>query len=241
MKKYRLTVIPAMGGFRSDHQPAPIANGSTPHDPLAAARVDRLQVARGWVRAGGSVVLCGPAGRDMEAALAETIAAAGQVRVLRVVARQADRRRPLCGLTHLLSSVTRTELDALPAAQGKALTAAVTAPRNVDGFRPTAFVGRALLSLLEAFTINEALVLAVANAQWLDPDTTNVLRFAASRVGGRPVQVVVTEESTASRPPVGHRLCPPPLLVVWLAAVSQSAAPVRILRLGGSRPGERHS
>jgi hypothetical protein len=144
------------------------------------------------------------------------VAAARPVRVLRCAPAKVDRRWPLYGLAQLLSSVTQEELAALPSVHRETLATVTAGRADAGGTVSTVDVGYALLSLVQVLSTSAPLRLVVESAQWLDPETNRAVRFVASRVDGLPVHTVLSEQIDGSSASVGHRLCPPPLLILWL-------------------------
>ena len=61
-------------------------------------------------------------------------------------------------------------------------------------------VGTALLSILRELTSRGPVLLAVDDAQWLDPPTAAALEFALRRLAFAPLRVVVSLRSDATRP-----------------------------------------
>ncbi len=63
--------------------------------------------------------------------------------------------------------------------------------------------GRVVNAALSALAETAPVVVAVDDLQWLDPASTDALRFALARLHRRPVSVLVTLRSYAGRTPIG--------------------------------------
>jgi DNA-binding CsgD family transcriptional regulator len=119
------------------------------------------------------------------AALAE--AEASGCRVLQCVAEQAEARLSFVGLTDLAADVADELLPALPAPQREALE--VVLLRGAGRAPDPKAVGMGLRSLLvEAAPV----VVAIDDAQWLDPGTARALAFAIRRLAGHRVGILAT-------------------------------------------------
>jgi DNA-binding CsgD family transcriptional regulator len=118
----------------------------------------------------------------------------------------SEARLSFAGLTDLLAVVDPDVLGALPAPQAEALDVALL---RAEASRPPGrrLVGTALLSVLRNLTSNGPVLVAVDDAQWLDPPSASALEFALRRLDDRPVRLVVSRRADASRPDfVGARV-----------------------------------
>jgi hypothetical protein len=206
-------------GFRSFPVPSgrEIVDG-TEVRKFRPIRIRQLEVANDWLHSGGSVLFYGPAGFGASAVLDEVVAVtAGQYRVLRCSEPPATPQRPLRSLASLLSCVKAEELDNLPEEHRRVLTESASG-RIEDRLHANSAVVRAMLMLVRLLTGSGPLLLVIDQVERLDRDSSNVLRFVATHVDGLAVQMVAAEEMRMTFPPVGHRLCPPPLLMVALDA-----------------------
>jgi len=172
----------------------------------------QMQMARDWVLWAGSVLFYGSPGAPLAPALDEVAAAfVTRTRVLRAPAPHHDRRTgPLRALSGLLSTVTSAEMATLSPAHRHAI---VDGPTSASDPSVVA-VGQAVLDLLHTLTRRTTMLVVIDNVHEMDPDTVEVLAFVAARLGTLPIQLAVGEEVTATSTPWGHRLCPPPLLIV---------------------------
>jgi len=138
---------------------------------------------------GGALVLRGDPGIGKSALLAVASATAGSkgVSVLRTAGAQSEIGLAFAGLHQLLRPVL-TWLDRLPGPQRDALSAAFGA---IDVPAPDPFlIALAALNLLACAAEHAPLLLAVDEAQWLDPPTASALAFIARRVDAEPIAVL---------------------------------------------------
>ena len=112
-------------------------------------------------------------------------------RALVCVADEADARLSFSGLADLLADVADDLLPSLPPPQREALEVALL--RRVSATPPDPMAaGVALRAVLAELASDGPLVVAVDDAQWLDPATARVLAFATRRLRGLPVGVLAT-------------------------------------------------
>jgi DNA-binding CsgD family transcriptional regulator len=138
---------------------------------------------------GGALVLRGDPGIGKTALLAVASATASSkgVSVLRTAGAQSETDLAFAGLHQLLRPVL-TWLDRLPGPQRDALSAAFGA---LDVHAPDPFlIALAALNLLACAAERAPLLLAVDDAQWLDPPTAGALAFLARRVEAEPIVVL---------------------------------------------------
>ena len=135
---------------------------------------------------------------------------------------ESESRLSFAGLTDLLVAVAPDVLATLPPPQAEALDVAFlrAGARRPPGRR---LVGTALLSVLRELTSGGPVLVAVDDAQWLDPPSASALEFALRRLDDRPVRLVVSRRADASRPGfVGtplHRIELGPLSVAALQRI----------------------
>jgi hypothetical protein len=112
---------------------------------------------------------------------------------------ESESRLSFAGLTDLLAAVGPDVLGTLPAPQAEAIDVALlrTAVSRPPGGR---LVGTGLLSVLRELTSDGPVLVAVDDAQWLDPPSASALEFALRRLDDRPVRLVVTRRADAGRP-----------------------------------------
>ena len=138
---------------------------------------------------GGALVLRGDPGIGKTALLEVTSAAASSngVWVLRTAGAQSETGLAFAGLHQLLRPAL-TWLDRLPGPQRDALAAAF---RTIDVATPDPFlIALAALNLLSYAAERRPVLLAVDEAQWLDPPTAAALAFIARRVEAEPIAVL---------------------------------------------------
>ena len=126
----------------------------------------------------------------------------GEARGLRVVAArpaESEARLAFAALADLLETVGDEILALLPPPQRSAIDVALL--RADAGRAPSRrLVGTALLSILRELTSRGPVLLAVDDAQWLDPPSAAALEFAFRRLASAPLRVVVSLRSDATRP-----------------------------------------
>ncbi|MFI5979802.1 AAA family ATPase [Streptomyces sp. NPDC051555] len=157
----------------------------------------------------GRAVLTGPAGSGKtEVLLAVAAAAFGRrERVLRFAPEAADQWIPEAAAAALLASVPRTALDRLAPPQR---TAIALLRREADAPRAGRDHVALRLGVVEVLRIlaeRSPVLLVLDNAQWLDAETTDLLRFAL-RLTPRGVRVLVAE-CVQGGAPVAETLCGP--------------------------------
>lgn len=171
------------------------AHQTTPGEPRTRGRaLDRtllLETARTHLAGGGGVVITGPAGigrTTLLAALADAHAERG-LPVLRCSPCEAGRDAPLLGLAELLADVGDPLLDTLPGHERALLDAALLraplpAGADLGGPHELLVLRLAVRDVLARAAAGGPLLLAIDDAQWLDPLTADVLAFAARRSAG---------------------------------------------------------
>jgi DNA-binding CsgD family transcriptional regulator len=97
---------------------------------------------------------------------------------------------PHVALADLLRRVPEEDLRALPAPQRRALEVALLRAEPGDGDLDPRAVGMGLTGMLGRLAEGGPMVLAIDDAQWLDPASARALAFALRRLESRPVGVV---------------------------------------------------
>jgi DNA-binding CsgD family transcriptional regulator len=144
-----------------------------------AASADRVLVLRGDVGMGKSALL------DRVVRRAE----ASGARVLRAEGSESESSLAFAALHQLLRPAS-AEVDGLPERQRAALRGAFgagPAPAEAD----LMLIGVAVLSLLSALGGRRAVVVVLDDAQWFDRASLDALSFAARRLAGEPVTMLV--------------------------------------------------
>jgi DNA-binding CsgD family transcriptional regulator len=141
------------------------------------------------VAGGGALVIGGEAGIGKSALLARAVerAAAVGARAATTAGVESEARLAFAGL-HQLVRPFEGLAERLPRPQRQALAAALG---TADDAEPDAFlVAAAAFGLLCEAAEAQPLVVAVDDAQWLDPSTLAALTFAARRAEGEPLVLI---------------------------------------------------
>ncbi|MGD0684924.1 MAG: AAA family ATPase [Streptosporangiaceae bacterium] len=191
-----------------------------------SAEISRIRGLTGPALEGAdrALIVLGEAGVGKSAVLADldAHAAARGLRVLSAAGREHQTGLPLAGLRQLLRPVL-AELRALPEAHAAELLAAVgmTGPGREQG---RDLAGSALLGLLELLARrnepNRGLVAVIDDAQWIDRASLDVLAFAAYRLDGEPVTMILA--ARGDTPPAGFEGGLPELRLGPLSAAEAS-------------------
>jgi DNA-binding CsgD family transcriptional regulator len=102
----------------------------------------------------------------------------------------SDAGLPHVVLADLLRPVPDDALRSLPAPQGRALEVALLRVDPSEGDLDPRAVGSGLTSLLDKMVTDGPPILAVDDAQWLDPASARSIAFALRRLEHRPVAVI---------------------------------------------------
>ncbi|WP_432519295.1 AAA family ATPase [Kineococcus sp. SYSU DK006] len=161
--------------------PAPLLGRARELAALAAA-VEAARRGRG-----GALVVRGPAGIGKSALVAR---ATGTSRVLSVTGTEFEAGLPFAAL-HQLCAPLLGHLPALPEPQADALRRAFGLAAAPAPSRPDLLIAAGVLTLLRTAGEHDPLVCVVDDAQWVDPASTAALAFAARRLGGCGVALLV--------------------------------------------------
>ena len=110
-----------------------------------------------------------------------------------------DAGLPHVGMADLLRSVPDEAFEGLPPPQRRPLEVALLREEAGEGDLEPRSVGTGLTALLGALAQRQPLMLAVDDAQWLDPASARALAFALRRLGGYPVRLLAAVR--IERPP----------------------------------------
>ncbi len=151
----------------------------------------------GWLASvagrSGALLLQGPPGIGKSYRLNRLIETArgSGVRLLRAQPAQAETRLIGSALIDLCDGVHDDEIDALPAVQASALSAALLRGERHDAELTPHAVLLAFTTLLRRLADSGPLLLVVDDLQWLDPQTASALAFAARRLPAAGVGLVL--------------------------------------------------
>ncbi|MER5928873.1 LuxR family transcriptional regulator [Streptomyces sp. NPDC002054] len=149
------------------------AEATVGHGELIEA-VDRALTTR------GRVILTGPTGAG-KTVLAGAVAAAAEARgetVLRLAPEAADRALPEAGAAALLASVPAAALDRLAGPQRAAVALLCRETDAPRAGRDDVALRLAVVEVLRSLAVAEPLLIVLDDAQWLDPESAGLLRFA---------------------------------------------------------------
>ncbi|HST25382.1 MAG TPA: AAA family ATPase [Gaiellaceae bacterium] len=156
------------------------------------ARVDEfLAAAREDVRA---LAVTGPAGIGKTAVWSEAVRRAAEAGFTVLSARPggSEIKLSFAALADLLAPVESTTLAILPAPQRRALDGALLREEVGDEPLDARAVAAAVLSVVQELAASAPVLLAVDDAQWLDPASEAGLEFAVRRLEALPVGVLVS-------------------------------------------------
>ncbi|WP_405982301.1 AAA family ATPase [Streptomyces sp. NBC_00158] len=179
----------------------------------------------------GRAVLTGCAGSGKTEVARAVAAAAARRRetVLRLAPEACDREIPEAAAAALLASVPRTTLDRLA---GPQRTAVALLRREADAPR----AGRdhvalrlAVVEVLRSLAAPGPVLLVLDNAQWLDPESTDLLRFVLRLT---PPHVRVLAAECVQADPVAESLCGPGTPVVHVPPLGADEVAELLLRHG---------
>lgn len=123
------------------------------------------------------------------------LAAADGYRVLVTRTSEAEVAMPFASLADLLEGVPGDVLSSLPVPQLRALEVALRR-RDPTGEPPDHFaIAAGVLSALRALAEHELVLVAVDDAQWLDPPSAEALSFAARRLPRQRVRFLITRRT----------------------------------------------
>jgi DNA-binding CsgD family transcriptional regulator len=172
-----------------------------------AGRVDERRAIEALVAApsgdAATLVIEGAAGIGKSTLWEAAVTSVTDAIVLACAPTEAEASMPFAGLADLLGDIGADELAALPDPQQRALGAALfRVPPPPAGIEPLA-LGLACLGLLGVLAERAPVLLAIDDAQWLDPATTSAVAFALRRTGASPVAALLTVRSGL---PIGPEL-----------------------------------
>lgn len=180
--------------------------------------------AREQLGRGGSVLLHGPAGIGKSTvlrALATDYAEAART-VLRCSATESESHLPFLALADLLGLVLDEVSGKLPGAQRTALESALTGRGESTLQRDGLALRLAVLSALRALAAEGPVLVVADDVQWLDPASSELLGFAARRLGDTPVTMLCAVRTDGQEYDRHLRTSPPDTLAVRLGPLSRA-------------------
>ncbi|WP_105969987.1 helix-turn-helix transcriptional regulator [Streptomyces geranii] len=164
---------------------------------LLIGRDEALIGAREQLSRGGSVLLHGPAGIGKSTVLRTLAAEYGESArtVLRCSATESESHLPFLALADLLGLALDEVSAQLPVAQRVALESALTGRGESTLQRDGLALRLAVLSALRALAAKGPVLVVADDLQWLDTASTELLGFAARRLGDDPVRMVFAGRS----------------------------------------------
>jgi predicted ATPase len=130
----------------------------------------------------------------------EGVAEAGErgLQVLMSRPVEAEIALPFAVLGDLLGDVTDAALGRLPDPQREALEVALLRARTKHGGLQRRAVALGVLGAIRVLAEDAPLVLAIDDAQWLDPPSADALAFAARRLRDEPIGFLLARRAEAS-------------------------------------------
>jgi DNA-binding CsgD family transcriptional regulator len=110
---------------------------------------------------------------------------------------EVDAAFSFVGLADLIGGVVPDVLPQLPRPQRRALEAALALSESEGPPAEEGVVAFAFLSTLRKLAVDNQLVLAIDDVQWLDAPSLAMLRFALPRLDAEPVAVILTARDEA--------------------------------------------
>ncbi|MEV7415288.1 AAA family ATPase [Streptomyces sp. NPDC089919] len=181
------------------------------------------------LRTHGRAALTGAAGAGKTTVL-DAVARAARSRgetVLRLAPEAADRHIPEASVVALLASVPAAVLDRLAGPQRTAISLVC---READAPRDHIALRLAILEVLRTLAAADPVLIAVDNAQWLDEESVDLLRFALRLTPSR-VRVLVGEHGRGGAP-VAEALCGPGARAVRLTPLGADDVAELLVRHG---------
>ncbi|MBG0851500.1 AAA family ATPase [Streptomyces spinoverrucosus] len=191
---------------------------------LVIGREELFTAAGEQLGRGGSVLLHGPAGIGKSTvlrALAADYAEAART-VLRCSATESESHLPFLALADLLGLVLDEVSDKLPAAQRTALESALTGRGESTLQRDGLALRLAVLSALRALAAEGPVLVVADDVQWLDSASSELLGFAARRLGDTPVKMLCAVRTDGQEYDRHLRTSPPDTLAVRLGPLSRA-------------------
>jgi DNA-binding CsgD family transcriptional regulator len=152
----------------------------------------------------GALVLRGEMGIGKSALVGAAMAMAGALGfvVLAAAPDAPEVSLPFAALVDLLDPIVDAASDLLPEPQLQALRAVLL--RDPAGLGPVEplVIGVAMLGLARSLARRSPVLIAIDDAQWLDPSSEAALRFVARRLRQEPVGILLAVRPVTGREPV---------------------------------------
>ena len=110
---------------------------------------------------------------------------------------EAEAAFSFVGLADLIGGVVPDVLPQLPGPQRRALEAALALSESEEAPAEEGVVAFAFLSTLRMLAVDNRLLLAIDDVQWLDAPSLAMLRFALPRLEAETVAVILTARNDA--------------------------------------------
>ena len=165
--------------------------------PELVGREPELEQVRSWAHGlstgPSALVIRGEAGIGKTTIWQVATAEAASAEATVLVSRPVESELPLghAGLGDLFGRVAASVLDRLPELQSRALKSALSLDSDGEITEPL-LVGRATVALLRSLAESAPVVIAIDDVQWLDRPSARALAFAARRLEGAPVGLVLS-------------------------------------------------
>jgi DNA-binding CsgD family transcriptional regulator len=149
-----------------------------------------------------ALILAGEAGIGKSALWLDAVAQAGArpYRVLSSRPTESEAKLSFAALGDLLDGVVDEILDVLPSPQRSALDVALLRAEADESAPDRRTLSSAFHGVLVALAEDGPLILAIDDAQWLDPPTARVLEFAIRRLHDVPIGILITARVDGSLP-----------------------------------------
>ena len=156
--------------------------------------------------AGGQALLLeGEAGIGKTVLWQEGLRGAGErgIQVLQARPSDAEAQIAFAALGDLVAPILEQRLAQLVPVQRRALETALLL-RESEGAPPeTRVLGLALLSIMRAHALEQPVLIAIDDVQWLDSSSTDVLTFGLRRLDTEPIAVFATMRGRQPKAPLG--------------------------------------
>lgn len=184
-------------------------------------REDVLGRCRRHLAADGAVLLHGPAGIGKSTVIT-ALARATDTLVLNAFPVASEAHLPYVALFDLFGELLSAADRLVPGHLATTLRAALLHDRPaLDTGVDQLGLRIAVLELLRAIAVDRPVLLVVDDAQWLDPSSIEVLAFAARRLSGVRVRMLVAERVADGGEPNFAGLCRAPVLDVALGGMPE--------------------